>query len=52
MNYVKLFKIKNDVKRINAFINKIQFSDDDNRIINIQIVGSYAYITARVGFSL
>ena len=48
MNIIRLFKIKKDISRINKFIAKIQYANDLNRVINIQIDKDYAYITARI----
>jgi len=52
MRLVRLFRIKNNVSAINRFITNLQLAEEDNRIINIQIVGGFAFITASVELEL
>ncbi len=48
MRLVRIFKTKKDVNSVNNLLDELQTVNDDNRIMNVQIDGSYAYITASV----
>ena len=48
MRLVKVFKTKKDLRSINQLLDDIQIANDDNRILNVQIEGNFAYITASV----
>ncbi len=48
MRLVRIFKTKKDVNSVNGLLDELQTVNDDNRIMNVQIDGSYAYITASV----
>lgn len=48
MILVRLFKLKNNVPKINRFMFDLQNASEHNRVLNVQIVGNMAYITARV----
>ena len=45
---VKMFRTGKDIIKVNAFLDNIQLTNDDNRVISVQIDGNFAYIIASV----
>ncbi len=48
MRIVKAFKVKNNIKLINRFLERVQLINEDNRVLSIETKGAYAVILASV----